>query len=316
MGLTPPGREAGELAFWEPIGRVVRTGSWIEQGSSTPDRIELAVSEGRHDDAMRLVRHLPVEAAEIHDLYTSWLRRLPELVGCVTPDPSPHDVAWTAWVAACEAWRPGDALDPVLEAWSSAHDAHLEAVADLIDRVVETLGEHRLGAVWADLQADGIGFYRRTYGPDGDWAASAPRLIQVAIEGMHGHLGGPRRRGEVTVAEHDDRVELSFHTCGSGGRLLAQRSHGVVEGVHDFAWRTPGVCRYCVHCCVLQQLTPIDEFGYPARVITPPVEPGQPCTWTVYRDPALVPDGAYARVGRTRRSREAALPHPRDSLGF
>jgi len=104
----------------------------------------------------------------------------------------------------------------------------------------------------------------------------------------------------VTVEEQPDRVALSFHPCGSGGRILAEGRHGVVEGAHDFAWNTPGVCRYCVHCCVLQQLGPIDAFGYPARVIDPPTEPGQHCTWTVYRDPSLVPDAAYERVGRTR----------------
>ena len=78
-----------------------------------------------------------------------------------------------------------------------AHDRHLQEVADLVDRVVEAWGEERLGELWADLQADGIAFYRATYGPDQPWPASAERLIQVAIEGMHGHLGGPvaARRG-------------------------------------------------------------------------------------------------------------------------
>jgi len=74
----------------------------------------------------------------------------------------------------------------------------------------------------------------------------------------------------------------------------------VLQEAHDFAWSTPGVCRYCVHCCVLQQLTPIDDFGYPARVIDPPTRPGDPCTWTVYRDPSLVPAEAYERVGRKK----------------
>ena len=195
---------------------------------------------------------------------------------------------------------PGEPLEPLLETWSTAHDRHLQEVADLVDRVVEARGEERLGELWADLQADGSDFYRATYGPEKPWSASAERLIQVAIEGMHGHLGGPTRRGEVTVAEHDDRVAMTFHTCGSGGRILAAGRNSVVAGTHDFAWSTPGVCSYCVHCCVLQQLTPIDDFGYPARVIDPPTRPGDPCTWTVYRDPSLVPAEAYERVGRTQ----------------
>ena len=185
--------------------------------------------------------------------------------------------------------------------WSSAHDRHLQEVADLVDRVVEAWGEERLGELWADLQADGTDFYRATYGPEQPWSASAERLIQVAIEGMHGHLGGPTRRGEVTVdrARRPRRADVRHLRLGRAdpGRRRATASS---RARHDFAWSTPGVCRYCVHCCVLQQLTPIDDFGYPARVIDPPTRPGDPCTWTVYRDPSLVPAEAYERVGRTK----------------
>jgi hypothetical protein len=295
-----PSRDEGELAYWAPLGRQVRTGTWTEQAEATPDRIERAVAVGRSDDARALVRQLPVEAEEIHELFTAWSRRMAELLGIAAPDPAPHEEAWRAWVAECDAWVPGEPLEPLLETWATAHDRHLQEVADLVDRVVQAWGEQRLGELWADLQAEGSAFYRATYGPDHPWDGSAARLIQVAIEGMHGHLGGPARRGDVTVTEHPDRVALSFHTCGSGGRILAAERNGVVEGVHDFAWSTPGVCRYCVHCCVLQQLTPIDDFGYPARVIDPPTRPGEPCTWTVYRDPSLVPAEAYERVGRTK----------------
>jgi hypothetical protein len=298
--VSIPGRGEGELARWAPIGRAVRTGTWREQAEPTPARIELALAEGRYDDASELARHLVVEAQEIHDLYMEWMRRIPELIGREPADPAPFERDWRAFCEACERFATERDLERLLELWAGAHDRHLEHVADLVDEAVEAWGEDGLGELWAELQREPITFYEATYGPDRPWAESAARLLQVAIEGMHGHLGGPGRRGEVTVEEHPDRVSLSFHTCGSGGRILAAQRHGVVEGEHDFAWSTPGVCRYCVHCCVLQQLTPIDMFGYPARVIDPPSQPGAPCTWTVYRDPALVPESAYTRVGRTR----------------
>jgi hypothetical protein len=295
-----PGREAGELAHWAPLGRQIRTGTWTQQAEATADRIERAVADGRDDDARALARQLPVEAQEIHELYVAWSARMPELLGSAPPDPAPHEAAWQAFVRACDTWDPATPLQRLLDAWAIPHDLHLQQVADLVDRVVGAWGEERLGELWADLQADASDFYRATYGPDHPWPASAERLIQVAIEGMHGHLGGPARRGEVTVTEHEDRVALTFDTCGSGGRILAGGRNSVVAGTHDFAWSTPGVCSYCVHCCVLQQLTPIDDFGYPARVIDPPTRPGEPCTWTVYRDPSLVPAEAYERVGRTK----------------
>jgi hypothetical protein len=298
--VSIPNRREGELAYWPPAGRAVRTGTWEEQAEPTPDRIERALAEGRDDDAAALARHLVVEAQEIHDLFTEWTRRIPELIGCERVDPEPFEREWQSFCDACDRFGDERDLDRLLRLWSSAHDRHLEQVADLVDAAVDVWGEERLGELWAELQRGAIRFYETTYGPDHAWPDSAERLLQVAIEGMHGHLGGPRRLGEVAVEVHPDRVSLSFHTCGSGGRILESGRHGVVDGVHDFAWSSPGVCRYCVHCCVLQHQTPIDLFGYPARVIDPPTEPGAPCTWTVYNDPSLVPEDAYARVGRTR----------------
>jgi hypothetical protein len=288
----------GELALWPPLGRAVRTGTWAEQAEPTPDRIDRAVAERRDAEAEALVLHLVVEAQEIHDLYTAWCSELPGIAGVAPRDPEPHAAGWRAFAAACEAWAAGDPLESLLALWADAHDRHLDEVADLIDLAVEARGEAALGDVWSRLQAEGRAFYRATYGPDRPWRRSRERLIQVAIEGMHGHLGGPDRRGEVTVEERSDRISLSFHTCGSGGRLLAAGRHGVVTDAHEFAWSTPGVCRYCVHCCVLQQLGAIDDLGYPARVIEPPTTPGGACTWSVYRDPGLVPADAYTRVGR------------------
>ena len=187
-----------------------------------------------------------------------------------------------------------------LETWRGAHDRHLNLVAWWIAFAGGELGEGELGALWRELEADGIAAYARYDRSATPWPESFAFLVQCAIEGMHGHLGGPRGLGEVSVQDHGDRVQLTFAPCGSGGRIRAAERFGVTTERHDWAWNEVGVCHYCVHCCVLQQLSPIDDFGYPARVIDPPTRPGDPCTWTVYRDPSLVPDDAYTRVGRKR----------------
>jgi hypothetical protein len=274
--------------------------SFADRAISTPDRIEHARAAGRHDEAAELARQLVLDAEEIHELYTEWSERIPQLLGRTPADPGPFARAWEVYCDGCEHFDETTDLEALLAGWRASHDAHLEHVAMLVDEAVGALGEECLGDLWADLQRDGIAFYRATYGPDHPWPESAARLTEVAIDGMHGHLGGPGRRGDVTLRELDDRVELEFEPCGSGGQVLAGGRHLTVEGSHDFAWNTPGVCVYCVHCCVLQQLGPIDDFGYPARVIHPPTEPGASCRWTIYRDPALVPDEAYERVGRRR----------------
>jgi hypothetical protein len=317
-------RGQGELATWALAGREVRPGTWVEQARPTPDAIEEAVADGRFADAARLARHLVVEAQEIHDLYTAWRseipaelqrrgasapeierehRRLVASTGAVDPeaDWAAFRRAVEAFAAGCERQAPSmTELGDALATWRVGHDRHRDLVAGWIDVAVARLGEHHLGDLWRTLQADGIAAYARYDVAANPWSRSRALLLQTAIEGMHGHLGGPRGRGEVEVAEHSDRVELRFSPCGSGGRLREAERFGATTERHDWAWNETGVCHYCVHCCVLQQLEPIDRLGYPARVIDPPLRPGDACTWTVYRDPSLVPDAAYRRVGRRR----------------
>lgn len=317
-------RARGELAFWSPAGRLVRPGTWAEQAQPTPDAIENALGERRLADAAALARHLVAEAQEIHDLYMQWTAAIPrELERAGVPEDELESTrqrlvalsgardpagdwqrfadATEAFAASCEAEEPSQALlDEALATWRSAHDSHPELVAGWVDFAVSRLGEAALGDLWRTLQADGIAAYARYDRAANPWPRSFALLLQIAIEGMHGHLGGPAGRGEVEVTEHADRVELRFATCGSGGRLRAARRFGVTEARHDFAWNEIGVCHYCVHCCVLQQLEPIDRLGYPARVIDPPLRPSDSCSWTVYRDPALVPEEAYRRVGRRK----------------
>jgi hypothetical protein len=310
--LVPRSHE--ELAFWEPAGRQVRTGTWSEQAEPTLDRIDAALAQGRFEDAAALARHLVVEAQEIHDLYTDWVAAVPRIleregVAATVPDPDfDPEAEWQRFRAAAEELarlcEEGTATAAHAEdtagIWRDAHDRHRDLVASRVDVAVQALGEARLGDLWAELQAEGIAGYARYDTTRNPWARSHDLLVQIAIEGMHGHLGGPAGRGEVEVEEHEDRVELRFSPCGSGGRIRARQAFGVTEARHDFAWNEVGVCHYCVHCCVLQQLEPIRRFGYPARVIEPPLRAGDSCTWSVYRDPSLVPEEAYQRVGQRK----------------
>ena len=326
-------RDNGEVVEWAPAGHTVRPGTWAEQAEPTPDLIEAALRAGQIEDTIQLARHLATEAQEIHELYTAWSAALPEVllrrgvpaqalaeardrlaaawsasertVG-ITVDPGSD---WQAFLAAVEAFVTGcrgehhyrqELLDGAIAAWRRAHDRHLHLVAGWIDVAVQQLGEEELGSLWRELQADGIAAYGRYNIADMPWARSFPFIVQTAIEGMHGHLGGPRGRGEIDATDYGDRIELTFDPCGSGGRLQNEMRFGVTHERHDWAWNETGVCHYCVHCCVLMQLEPIDNFGYPVRVVDPPLAPRQRCRWTVYRDPADVPESAYRRVGRTK----------------
>jgi hypothetical protein len=52
----------------------------------------------------------------------------------------------------------------------------------------------------------------------------------------------------------------------------------------------------------------MDRFGYPVRVVDPPVYDAehtavgvaQKCQWQMFKDPTQVPEEYYTRVGRTK----------------
>jgi hypothetical protein len=82
----------------------------------------------------------------------------------------------------------------------------------------------------------------------------------------------------------------------------------VTEEPHTWNHNTPGVCLYCAHCIILMEEMPMDRFGYPVRVIDPPVYDSertavgvaQKCQWQMFKDPTQVPAEYYERVGRTK----------------
>ena len=148
--------------------------------------------------------------------------------------------------------------------------------------------------------------------------------MYVAMEAMRAHLAGSERDGDMEFFEEDDRFGVRFAPCGSGGRTFtgdavegtpprtdAPYSWGVLEEEHDWAWRKKGVCYYCAHCCVILEQMPIDAFGYPVRVVEPPVrgqEGDDRCTWFMYKDPTQVPEHYYQRVGREKPSKFGSAP--------
>jgi hypothetical protein len=206
-------------------------------------------------------------------------------------------------------------IETARSVWMGIHDRAVDRVAGLVDVAVRLAGEQQLGALWDHLMADWHRAHHRRYALDQqDWAESAGQLMTAIVDGFHAHLTGPDRSGDSEVIREPDRIGFRFGPCGSGGRTL---STGITDGSprsaapygfavtteeHDWAWNTVGICSYCVHCCQLNVLGPIDALGHPTRVIDPPVWPAEAanptCTWWVYRDPSLVPAAVYEQVGR------------------
>ena len=263
-------------------------------GAEGVDQAEVAASEAR------LQALLAGEAGEPFDIHSGWAAYTAAI----------DDVE--AACAAGDAAAARDSLERARTLWLATHDRGCDQVYGMLDLVVRHLGERRIGPLWDELMAPMYETYDVYDTATHPWPRSMHRLILIAALSLRGHLSGPGRMGAIEIVEEDDRWVLSFEPCGSGGRTYRDDDpdgprmeppygFAVTTEAHDWAWRKTGVCVYCVHCCQLNQRMPIRRFGYPTRVIEPPIWPearhGGVCRWSVYKDPALVPVEAYTSVG-------------------
>jgi len=234
------------------------------------------------------------------------------------------DVEWpnfaSAVTQAAEACRRKDVnaaaeIDRARRTWQHMHDRAVDRVSGTIAAAVRLTGEDKLGQLWDHLMADWYEVHERRYHlANQSWDRSAHQLMIAIVDGFHAHLSGTGRQGDIILIEEPDRVGFRFAPCGSGGRSVdAEITEGqpraappygfpVTTRKHDWAWNTVGICSYCVHCCLLNEVMPIDRLGFPTRVIDPPVwapeNSSSTCTWWVYRNIADIPDDVYRRVGR------------------
>lgn len=196
-------------------------------------------------------------------------------------------------------------LDQQLEEELLVHDVHGDWNWALFSVICRTWGEAVLGDVLRVTQAPWLNpRYARA-------AQMTPEeALQQAVEGMRGHFAGPGRTGTVTVTDEPERYVMSFDPCGSGGRMrrgdarFGKQSrtdspyHFVnIENAYPWTWNQKGVCAYCAHCAVALQIVPIEELGYPLRVVEYPSNPKSVCRWIIYKDRKSIPPEAYTLVG-------------------
>lgn len=122
-------------------------------------------------------------------------------------------------------------------------------------------------------------------------------------EHLRAHFSGKDRKGTTQLIEEKDCYKLVVDPCGSGGamrrRALAQRGQGV-ETTGDSSpenWhlknQVPG---YCTHCAA-SELESVKRLNYPIFVTEFNPDPNKPCGWTIYKDPNLIPEKYFDRLG-------------------
>lgn len=211
-------------------------------------------------------------------------------------------------------------LDELKETWRQCHDRDVDHTYGLMSEIVARLGESAIGRMWEKVLIPLFAWRYEKFDIDKHpWNEALDTLMLVACEAMRGHLCGPDRTGDMELIESEDRFILRFDPCGSGGRTLRGDQ---IEGTpprmevpyewtasrepHTWNHGEAGICHYCTHCIYLMEEIPIDRFGYPVRVIDPPIYGAQKgharyqCQWQMFKDPTKVPEEYYERVGRRR----------------
>ena len=130
-----------------------------------------------------------------------------------------------------------------------------------------------------------------------DWLSTTPGVE----ESLHRFTEQFRAHGQIdfTVIEEPDRYVMTLDPCGTGGRLRRARAAEGTKKAYPWSWSKSGVCYYCTHCCVFQEVLPIEMRGYPICVTEYPDNPGDPCIHLYYKKPESIPDEYFTRIGQT-----------------
>ena len=212
-------------------------------------------------------------------------------------------------------------LEALLEDWRRLHDRYADQMAGILAFVAGRFGEASLEPCYRSVLEP---YIQERYMPFDvrlrPYADTLVRNLYISLEAMRAHLVGPGRRGDVGLEEFDDRWELRFDPCGSGGRqlrgdeiegtgsrVLAPYEFGVTKERHPWAWNETGVCYYCAHCNLALSTLPAERWGHPIRTVDPPLWRGEgdpltrkQCTWTVWKSLEAIPEREYERIGRTK----------------
>lgn len=188
-------------------------------------------------------------------------------------------------------------FDEYLAHIRAQHDVLVELISAyvtvLADRHGQTAAERVLSQAFTTCL-----FYEGLWALVG--AMNAEQVAAFLADHLRGHLSGAAREGAVSIVDEADRYRLVFEPCGSGGALRQRGEVPLLSEASPMTWgRAREVPGYCTHCAV-NELESVKRLGYPILVTEFSPDPHRPCGWTVYKDPAAIPDEYFTRLGERR----------------
>jgi len=201
--------------------------------------------------------------------------------------------------------RAVELVDYLLPEGKRVHDLYCDWTYGLLTYVAEKYGEEEVYHIQRATTALVVGGLLKAIE-----SLTVPEYVALLAETMRSHRCGPGELGDFRIVEEKDRFVMSFDPCGTGGRMRRRGeldgtpprteppyNLGVTKKPYPWSWGKAGVPYYCTHCCIMTEIIPIEEIGYPLRIVEYPDDPNGECRWIVYKDKALIPEEYFARVG-------------------
>jgi hypothetical protein len=319
--IRPDGWPASPIRTSEVLGRPLRQDGLATIGVSTQTWIEAAVEEGRWALAAELTDYFAREIAIMNDVLFVWLADILDYRLARTG--ATEEGLGPALLAGFRRFQPGAgdlerarrclvgaegagalaAVELMRVRWAAQHDGLVVWIQEVQAEIAARFGED---AIRESVTLAYEHIWKPRYAL---WGSMSPELrLQLSVEGMRGgHLSGPRKRGDVGVADEGDRYVMSLDPCGSCGVLRrgdpdsGRPPHPSATNQEPHPWtqgRT-GMSWYSIHSMIALEYIQMSAGGPPLRPVEDCDLPDRPCRWFIYKDPAKPRRVHYERQGFT-----------------
>jgi len=215
-----------------------------------------------------------------------------EILGRLIRQDSIGELTVPTWTLIRDAIRTGKTeealtlLDYCFNETKPVHDNLCSFVDELLTHLA-TFGDEEVYA-----------FLRRRYEPMvRRWLTETPDVkesLQRSVEYQRGH------GGNCSITEEPDRYVVACDPCGSGGQLRRTKEVLPMKRAYFWTWGKRDIPHYCIHCCVIWEILPIELRGYPIRINEIAENPLDPCIHFYYKRPESIPETFYMRIGQSK----------------
>lgn len=314
---TSPSVSGSPVQWCQPVNRRMRLDDLDTLGISSQTIAEQLLAHHQWAAAADVAEYFLDEMTRINDALYTWLIAILdfrlERVGAPGLDeprriidamrtfsPAAGDLA--AILNAChsqDAQAAHQRLELMRVRIAALHDQLVWWIQHLLTDLAEQAGEDAVRDVVVRTYED---LWKVRYQP---WSRMTPlQRLQLSVEGMRGHLSGPRHRGDVTILDEGDRYTMILDPCGSCGVLRhgdpdSGRPPSDPAGTqqpHPWAWNRVGVSWYAVHSPIVMEWLQMSQGDPPMRPHQD-CDSNQPCHWYIYKNPADTRPNHYAQMG-------------------